>query len=800
MVASLAGVASGVACAPPDDTNEPDSGVCETVLEWAATLDAPVRTTVGVSATLEVRRLDGDGAPLPPDVQVTWSAEGAPSGVDAATPTTTLSWERPGRHQVLAEVTAPCAAPLRLSTTVSVTEAPVFTPRRSSSVAAVRPELAVVVSPDSDELVWVGLRRRAGTATDAADGFGAADGLDAAVVQRESVCRNPRTVTTFDGSAGGMGGGAGGGAAEEGAAEDGTAEGEGRAWVAVACPDDDTVVRFDEGADGVWREVLRWELPWGSRPFGVVATHDAQLFVTLQGPGTVARLDALTSDGVLTAAFASAGVGVVPDARGIAQLPDGRLAVTRWRSPDERGELWVLDPLALSDDALATAVPLAFDPQPASDTETGGVPSYLDVVAVSPAGDRLALPSTQANFGQGLFLNQDVLQHDFAVRAAVSEVALPGLEERFERRKLFDDRGLASAAVYSAAGDYLFVTMRGIGSVERLDVLRGGAPAGTLPDQGFAPQGLALAGDDLLLVDVYLSRELVVWSVDGFGPDAVALARVALVDEEPLDEPLWWGKVLFNDSRDLRLTAAGYMACAHCHLDGEADGRTWDFTDRGEGLRNTTSLLGRAGLGHGPLHWSGNFDEVQDFEIDIRLHFAGRGLLPESSWADPLVRDPLGSPKAGLSEDLDALAAYVASLDAWPRSPWREADGSLTPAAERGRAVFESAETGCVGCHAGPTLTDSAWLEPGVPLLHDVGTLGAGSGQRLGGALTGIDTPTLHELFNSAPYLHDGSAATLVEVLVDRNAEQRHGATAHLDEDQLEDLIIYLLSLDGRQD
>ena len=45
-------------------------------------------------------------------------------------------------------------------------------------------------------------------------------------------------------------------------------------------------------------------------------------------------------------------------------------------------------------------------------------------------------------------------------------------------------------------------------------------------------------------------------------------------------------------------------ACATCHLDGGHDGRTWDFTGRGEGLRNTISLRGRSGTGHGPVHWS----------------------------------------------------------------------------------------------------------------------------------------------------------------------------------------------------
>ena len=47
----------------------------------------------------------------------------------------------------------------------------------------------------------------------------------------------------------------------------------------------------------------------------------------------------------------------------------------------------------------------------------------------------------------------------------------------------------------------------------------------------------------------------------------------------------------------------------------------------GEGLRNTISLRGRAGMAQGFLHWSGNFDEVQDFEGQIRALAGGTGLM-----------------------------------------------------------------------------------------------------------------------------------------------------------------------------
>ncbi|MEC8023167.1 MAG: hypothetical protein VX223_04490, partial [Myxococcota bacterium] len=97
--------------------------------------------------------------------------------------------------------------------------------------------------------------------------------------------------------------------------------------------------------------------------------------------------------------------------------------------------------------------------------------------------------------------------------------------------------------------------------------------------------------------------------------------------------------------------------------------------------------------------------------------------------------------------------------------------------------------------HAGVRFTDSSWLAPGVPLVHDVGTITAASGQRLGAALPGIDTPTLRGLWSSAPYLHDGSAHSLEDVLVAKNANDRHGKTSHLRPTELAQLIAYLLTL-----
>jgi mono/diheme cytochrome c family protein len=119
---------------------------------------------------------------------------------------------------------------------------------------------------------------------------------------------------------------------------------------------------------------------------------------------------------------------------------------------------------------------------------------------------------------------------------------------------------------------------------------------------------------------------------------------------------------------------------------------------------------------------------------------------------------PLGDPKAGLSADLDALAAYVASLNQFAASPYRTSSGALTTEAQAGRTVFK--QQNCASCHSGAAFTDSS-----TNTLHDIGTLKPTSGQRLGGPLTGLDTPTLRSIWQTGPYLHDGSAPTIAAAI-----------------------------------
>ncbi|MEZ4621598.1 MAG: discoidin domain-containing protein [Caldilineaceae bacterium] len=303
---------------------------------------------------------------------------------------------------------------------------------------------------------------------------------------------------------------------------------------------------------------------------------------------------------------------------------------------------------------------------------------------------------------------------------------------------------------------------------------------------GRAPQGLALSADgSRLYVQNFMDRTVSVHDLSAlYATGTLAAPQAALynsVASESLPAQVLTGKQLFYDAKDSRLARDNYISCAACHNDGGQDGRVWDLSGFGEGLRNTIDLNGHAG--QGPLHWSANFDEVQDFEGQIRALAGGTGLLSDADFN--ATSDPLGTTKAGRSADLDALAAYVNSLTTAPASPHRNGDGTLTAAGTAGKTLFQSAN--CAQCHSGQPFTDSA---PNAG--HDIGTIKPSSGNRLGGPLTALDTPTLRGLWNSAPYLHDGSAATLTDAVRAHN-----GVT--LGDSDLVQLVAYLQQLDPQE-
>ena len=338
------------------------------------------------------------------------------------------------------------------------------------------------------------------------------------------------------------------------------------------------------------------------------------------------------------------------------------------------------------------------------------------------------------------------------------------------------------AVALSPDGGTAYLALAGSDAVMGVDLRD---PAG-LKLLGFWPTGANPRG---IVVDTsgevgyvmnYLSRDVSVLDLRDTSARREQ-ARVPVAGEV-LDPVTLRGKTLFNNASDPRLSRLGWISCASCHPGGGADGTTWLTPD---GPRQTMPLWRLAGTA--PFHASATRDEVQDFEHDIEGVMAGSGLAPGLPPAE------LGAPSSGLSPDLDALAHYVLHGIRAPNAP------PAGEAAERGRLVFASA--GCDTCHGGPAWTKSALPGP-------VGTLGLDGAKEVSDVLvdvgtfdpardvlgaSGFDVPSLLGIGSSAPYLHDGSAATLFDVL----ANPLH-APAGLSAEERADLVAFLESIDER--
>ncbi len=551
----------------------------------------------------------------------------------------------------------------------------------------------------------------------------------------------------------------------------------GRIW--VTCMDSDEVIRLR--ADG--SQLDRLALPYGTAPFAIVASPDqSRMYVSAFGSGLLYEFDVQNPAQVL-----SLPLGPTPRALAV-QGDQQRLYVSRFISAQNYGEVWSVD----LQDRSVSSIRLDYDNTVDGSNDGSGVPNYLNGLALSPQGDSLVVVGKKDNTFKGSLFGSDAPTHEHTVRTTLAVIDVATQQEVVAARRDFDNADSPSATSFTPDGSMLFTAIQGNNQVQVLDavglqdavsstavlVLKNTGDPDLIPESpsGLAPQGLVFDSARNRLYSMnFMSRSVTVFDVQpALQRNEFTFTRVletSTVTQEPLSDDILLGKQLFYNASDLRMSSDSYISCATCHVNGGHDGRVWDFSDRGEGLRNTIDLRGRAGTGHGNVHWSANFDEIHDFELDIVNNFQGEGFTqavggPHAS---------LGESNAGRSAHLDALVAYVTSLDRshLPRSPHREADGAPSQLALRGSEVF--IEQNCYSCHD-PTrgFTNS---RVGNGSLHDVGTLRDSSGLRLGSTLPGIDTPTLLGLWDGAPFLHDGSAAELSDVF------KAHGGTQYPAED-----------------
>jgi YVTN family beta-propeller protein len=281
---------------------------------------------------------------------------------------------------------------------------------------------------------------------------------------------------------------------------------------------------------------------------------------------------------------------------------------------------------------------------------------------------------------------------------------------------------------------------------------------------GYSPRGVLITPDGkTAFVANALDDSLTVIDI----PTLAAVGRIDLGGPKVITK-VRYGERLFHSAK---ITFRRQFSCHSCHPDGHVDGLTYDIEPDGIGVSPVDNRTLRGILDTAPFKWEGTNPSLQR-QCGPRLAVFFTRIQPFTP------------------EELSALDAYICTI---PRPPnrYRPLGAELTDAQRRGKALFERTMTNdgrvilkenrCVTCHFPPLYTDRG--------RHDVGTkLWLDRESR-------FDAPHLNNIYDSAPYLHNGIAETLEEIWTRYNPEDRHGVTNDMTKDQLNDLIEYIKTL-----
>ncbi len=225
------------------------------------------------------------------------------------------------------------------------------------------------------------------------------------------------------------------------------------------------------------------------------------------------------------------------------------------------------------------------------------------------------------------------------------------------------------------------------------------------------------------------------------------------------------GEQLFHNAR---ITFHREFSCHSCHPDGHVDGITYDIEPDGVGVSPVDNRTLRGILDTAPFKWEGTNPSLQ--------RQCGPRLAVFFTRIQPFTPD-----------ELSALDLYISTITR-PPNRYHPLGSELTPAQRRGRAVFERSVTNdgrllgpeqrCVFCHPPPLYTNRRQFDVGTRMQYD--------------REARFDVPHLNNIYDSAPYLHNGIAPTLEEIWTVHNPNDTHGVTNDLTKDQLNDLIEYI--------
>lgn len=324
-------------------------------------------------------------------------------------------------------------------------------------------------------------------------------------------------------------------------------------------------------------------------------------------------------------------------------------------------------------------------------------------------------------------------------------------------------RSYPTSATPSPDGLTFAVTLEGSQAVMTVDATINESRAGgsvVEPAMGVAlvdagPRGVAFVDSDRAFVHSFLDRTVSdlryaevrertrdEWQFTSQTDPVDARVGVAIADAS-LPPEVEEGRRLFYSAVSDSMGAAG-VSCASCHFDGRNDGLSWFLMN---GPRNTPSLAGEISA-TAPVTWTEQVPTVAEEAVFTATRRMGSGDLPESH------------------------AGQIASYIDWVRVPDQPAPEAS--AVDRGREIFFREDVACASCHNGALYTDNEPYD-----MYD---------------LEGVNTRSLVGVAASAPYLHDGRANTLRDVVL-MSRDGRMGDTSSLSDAEIDDLVAFLESL-----
>jgi DNA-binding beta-propeller fold protein YncE len=503
----------------------------------------------------------------------------------------------------------------------------------------------------------------------------------------------------------------------------------------------------------------------GTRAAGVAITSNHKtMFVCDRGLNKVVFVD-------LEKWEIGGDVDVVREPGYIALTPDDKYAVVANKLPpsedarlaEHAGEVSIID--------LETGI--------VRNVRLPGGSSILRQIAIASDNPRWAYVSHQLGRANTMVTQLD---RGWVMTNAISiiDIAEASLYTSF----LLDKVGLGAANPWgiavSADGSTLWATLAGISELATVD-LKGlhqllavddttrsnlSRDLGTLSDKGFlqrkplsdveGTRGVALSPDGkTLAVAAYFEGKVLLVDVAGGGTSTVSLGQ------NPSETPVRKGERLYNSGKNCY---QHWLSCATCHEAGRMDGLNWDLLNDGQGNPKNARSHVLSALTP-PTNITGC---REDARVSARAGYKNIEFqeAPEQEMVEPTYN-------------------YIQSITPEP-SPYLGVDGKLTPDGVEGKKLFESSGVGCSGCHRPPLFTDLQRHDVGTRILsQDIGEWDS----------HGYDTPTLVEVWRTAPYLHLGHAVKVRDVFTTFNPNDQHGNTSKLSPQELDKLAAYVMQI-----